>query len=228
MRICNYCNIKFYGSGRQFGAHKTNCKENPKWEEIHQKQIDSITLPRIKFKEYCKKCGSKYFVLATESEHRLGKYHKTCSKQCAKANNQRYDRTTGNCLYCNKKFDINSKWNKKYCNSKCQQEFNYILNIKNWKDKKIIGGNGPDFERQCKFIRRYIFEKFDNKCSECGWNKINTFTGKIPLQIHHIDGNSRNHSENNLQLLCPSCHSLTQFFGSKNNGNGRKRRYLKK
>jgi len=47
------------------------------------------------------------------------------------------------------------------------------------------------------------------------------------LQIHHIDGNYLNSSEENLILLCPSCHSLTETYGSKNKGHGRKNRHNK-
>lgn len=69
-----------------------------------------------------------------------------------------------------------------------------------------------------------MFEKYDNKCSICGWNDINEYTGKIPLQIDHIDGDYTNSIEENLRLLCPNCHSLTENYGSRNKGNGRKYR----
>jgi len=52
------------------------------------------------------------------------------------------------------------------------------------------------------------------KCEECGvveWN------GKpISLQLHHIDGNRKNNSLENLQILCPNCHTQTDNYGSKN------------
>ena len=52
-------------------------------------------------------------------------------------------------------------------------------------------------------------------------------TNKCPLQIHHIDGNYKNNSEENLELLCPNCHSLTHNYGTLNKGNGRDYRYKK-
>lgn len=61
-----------------------------------------------------------------------------------------------------------------------------------------------------------MLKKHDYKCEKCGWGEINPFTNKTPLQIHHIDGNSLNNKEENLQLLCPNCHSLTENFGSRN------------
>ena len=56
----------------------------------------------------------------------------------------------------------------------------------------------------------------DNKCQICGWNKINPVTGLVPLEIHHIDGNYLNNAKDNLQVLCPNCHSLTPNFKSLN------------
>lgn len=56
----------------------------------------------------------------------------------------------------------------------------------------------------------------NNSCELCGWNKINTYTNKVPLQIHHLDGDCKNNRPENLQLLCPNCHSLTENFGSRN------------
>lgn len=38
----------------------------------------------------------------------------------------------------------------------------------------------------------------------------------IPLELHHIDGDRTNHKLNNLQLLCPNCHSQTETFRGKN------------
>lgn len=36
------------------------------------------------------------------------------------------------------------------------------------------------------------------------------------MQLHHIDGNPKNHLLNNLQMLCPNCHSQTENFTAKN------------
>ena len=70
-------------------------------------------------------------------------------------------------------------------------------------------------------LRRYIFEKFENKCCLCGWSEINPYTNTLPLEIDHIDGNSENNSEDNLRLICPNCHSLTKTYRGANKGNGR-------
>lgn len=70
-------------------------------------------------------------------------------------------------------------------------------------------------------LRKYIFNKYDSKCCKCGWTAVNPYTKSIPLEVDHIDGNSNNNSENNLQLLCPNCHSLTSTYRGANRGHGR-------
>lgn len=51
---------------------------------------------------------------------------------------------------------------------------------------------------------------------ECCHNK--EWNGKkIPLEVHHIDGDSTNNELDNLQLLCLNCHAQTDNFRSSNN-----------
>ena len=72
-----------------------------------------------------------------------------------------------------------------------------------------------------------MLEKVNYKCEKCGWGVENPYTHKIPLQIHHLDGNSLNNNEDNLQVLCPNCHTLTENFGSRNKNapNGKSKYY---
>lgn len=44
-------------------------------------------------------------------------------------------------------------------------------------------------------------------CEECGWSKISS-DGRIPLELDHINGDSRDNRFENLRILCPNCHSL--------------------
>ncbi len=73
-------------------------------------------------------------------------------------------------------------------------------------------------------IKRYLREKFENKCCICGWSEVNPKTGKVPLVADHIDGNWRNNTETNLRLICPNCDSLSPTYGALNKGNGRAHR----
>ena len=61
-------------------------------------------------------------------------------------------------------------------------------------------------------VRNYLLEKVNYKCEICGWGEKNPITGKVPLEIHHKDGNRNNNIEENFQVLCPNCHALTPNY----------------
>lgn len=62
-----------------------------------------------------------------------------------------------------------------------------------------------------KLLRKLIAEGYKvYKCDVCG---VSEWCGKpITLQLHHIDGDHLNNSLENLQVLCPNCHSQTSNF----------------
>ena len=122
-----------------------------------------------------------------------------------------------NCLHC--KGEIKRG---KYCSNQCQKDYEYESYILRWKAGLESGMQG--LYSISRHIKRYLFEKYSNKCAECSWSKINTYSGKIPLEVEHIDGNYENNKEDNLTLLCPNCHSLTPTYKFLNAGNGRKHR----
>ena len=78
------------------------------------------------------------------------------------------------------------------------------------------------------YIKKYLREKFGDKCVLCAWSKINPKTGRVPLVADHIDGNWRNNIESNLRLLCPNCDLLSPTYAGLNRGHGRKNRVLSK
>lgn len=135
-----------------------------------------------------------------------------------KAEHFNKDKNVRYCIVCNAKLPSE---NKKFCSYKCQQEYAYTTYINRWKQGLESGTKGSD--QISNYIRRYLFNKFNSKCCKCGWNEINPYSGLIPLQIHHIDGNCLNNSENNLELLCPNCHSLTENYGNLNEHSNRSR-----
>lgn len=122
------------------------------------------------------------------------------------------------CRNCNK--EIKNK--NKYCSVKCQKEYEYMNFIKKWKEGETSGMRG---EYQLSMhIKTYLLQKYNNQCARCGWGETNQYTGKIPLEIEHIDGNYKNNKEENLIVLCPNCHSLTSTYKGANYNHGRKTR----
>ena len=124
------------------------------------------------------------------------------------------------CLKCGEESHRTPNSLGKFCSVKCATEYKYKQSIRAWKEGRV---SGTSCYNCSDFVRKYLFDKYHSKCQVCGWGEVNSFTGKVPLQVHHIDGNSCNNREENLQLLCPNCHSLTENFGSrnKNASNGR-------
>jgi 5-methylcytosine-specific restriction endonuclease McrA len=61
---------------------------------------------------------------------------------------------------------------------------------------------------------------------KCGWKERHNLTGNVPIQLEHKDGDSNNNKIDNLELLCPNCHSLTDTFGYLNKGRGRNERKM--
>lgn len=114
------------------------------------------------------------------------------------------------CLMCNKRTKCNKS---RFCSQKCFKYYQYLDYIVKWKNNEVDGLSGMGVANP---IRTYLFNKYNSKCQLCGWNKINPVTKLIPLEVHHIDGNYLNTKENNLQLLCPNCHALTENFKALN------------
>ena len=132
-------------------------------------------------------------------------------------------RPRAKCLNCGKE---TARPGYKYCSNICQINYQYFAQIKKWKAGKYNGLNALGMVS--RHVKKYLREKFDNKCCLCGWAKVNPRTKQVPLVADHIDGNWRNNTENNLRLICPNCDSLMPTYAGLNRGNGRKSRVLSK
>lgn len=118
------------------------------------------------------------------------------------------------CLNCGKELEGRKKSKNIFCDCTCQHEYEYKEYIRRWKNGEENGLNGE--YGISNHIKHYLFEKHNCKCEKCGWGEINEFTGTIPLEVHHIDGDYTNNKEENLQVLCPNCHSLTKTYKNHN------------
>jgi hypothetical protein len=53
-----------------------------------------------------------------------------------------------------------------------------------------------------------------NRCEQCG---ITEWQGRpLSMALHHLNGDGRDNRLENLQLLCPNCHSQTDTFAGRN------------
>lgn len=120
------------------------------------------------------------------------------------------------CRNCGKEC---SRPEKFYCNNTCHQRHLHEQWVLRWKAGEENGRSGK--QSISAHIRKYLHEKHDSQCEQCGWGQTHPMTGLVPLTIDHTDGDWTNNQESNLKLLCPNCHSLTPTYGSLNRGRGR-------
>jgi hypothetical protein len=163
---------------------------------------------------YCKNCG----------EEILNRGIDFCSQSCsAKFWNpkKRSKRKNLKCQCCDK--SLHGRQGRKFCSIECNKKYKNDSWIKAWKSGEKLGFSGEAFTI-APAIRRYLFDKYDHKCCKCGWNEVNLTTNKIPLQVNHLDGNPSNNKEENLELICPNCHSLTSNFMALNKNSCRTNR----
>lgn len=170
----------------------------------------------------CPACGD-----AIPFEKRSNKF---CNRSCAaKHNNLGVARNVSpesriitGCAFCGANISRRTRYDLIFCNNKCSAEYRHKEFITKW-----LAGKETGTKKSGGFsshLKKYLLEKHQGQCSQCGWHELNPYTNKAPLEIHHKDGNSQNNTEENLVLLCPNCHSLTSTYRALNAGHGRKER----
>jgi hypothetical protein len=141
--------------------------------------------------------------------------NKFCSQSCSASNNNKGVRRHGGdprpCAKCG-----TPTRNPRYCSIKC-----YSFDIEGWLKGEVDGGNSGKLGGCKSPIREYLRTECGNKCTKCGWNEVHPITGKVPLEVNHIDGNAHNNRRENLEVICPNCHSLTPNFRGLNKKSSR-------
>ena len=153
------------------------------------------------FYEYCDK---KFEVSKTDAR-------KYCSQSCAaKVNNAKRYNTDPSKLKIAR--DISEFNNKKYEGLSISEKIS-----RRWNDKLILEDFSTlSFQR----IRRRVILEQDGKCVKC--NISEWFGKKISLELEHKDGNHHNNKRENLEALCPNCHSITDTWRGRNIKNRRR------
>jgi len=173
---------------------------------------DSLRKPPVTRSCLNRSCAKAFQVKGHETK-------KYCGSSCAAyINNLQRPRRTPQCLVCN---NFTKRLVYKYCSLKCQSTHRYNQYIDRWKQGLETGVIGITTKTISAHLRRYLQNKYGDKCSVCGWNQKNPTTNVVPLEIDHVDGNADNNVEENLRLICPNCHSLSSNFRNLNKGHGR-------
>lgn len=177
---------------------------------------NSIRVKMGKLKISFKKLNPKAVKLCVECGNTIiNDGLKFCSNSCsASYNNKLRIKNLKSCLNCKKDTS-----NKKFCSHNCESNYNLA--------QLILLVESGDKTLSSYVYKKYLIYKHGEKCMECGWCEINPVSGKVPIELEHIDGNAENNSLDNLKLLCPNHHSLTPTYKALNKGNGRHTRMIR-
>ena len=105
------------------------------------------------------------------------------------------------------------KMNIEYAGNKGSKGIKKSPNYKT-AEEYIQGSCVKSHKLKLKLIRDGVKEA---KCELCGvseWQGV-----KLPLELHHINGNHYDNVFSNLQILCPNCHSIQKGNAGVNAGN---------
>jgi hypothetical protein len=137
---------------------------------------------RVVAESNCKICKNNFSHISSRSN--IAKY---CSRKCYYISQKHKGSVEKNCKHCGVKFLTSPSKKKMFCSKTCVNK----PKINNW---------NPSFSavRKNMLARNLVI-----KCERCGFDKIKEILG-----IHHKDRNRKNNSMDNLEVLCPNCHSI--------------------
>lgn len=121
-----------------------------------------------------------------------------CSKECSGL--FRSSKVKVICSHCDKPLlrmpsEIKkSDSGKFFCNKSCFASYSNLGKVRNWKD----GASS---------YRERALRELPNKCNRCGYKEYT----KV-LEVHHKDHDRANNSLNNLEVLCPTCHTVEHLI----------------
>lgn len=213
VKVCAVCKTAFFDpkhpkkilcSRKCAGIHKRTVpfKKCPKCNKAHRKPgvycsflcarkagaFDNGIRIRTRYARRCEVCNSEFETVPTSSKQYC------CSRRCSFKRRKKQPESRI-CLFCKNVYVVNRK-KQKYCSKKCAGRHYSSLKIKKYGYQTIPQGH-----------RQKTRELFGNRCVRCQW-------GNVPeiLELHHKDRNRKNNNLKNIELLCPTCHSLEHYY----------------
>lgn len=144
------------------------------------------SMPPERIKSICVICNNEF-------EHKLCRANKAkyCSRKCYHKGQVNKGTIKTNCPICKKEYLMSPSriGIRKSCSRTC-----YAILKKQETNVPISSNNFRKF-----WLRRGMILK----CERCGYQECENILG-----IHHKDRNRENNTKENLEVLCPNCHSL--------------------
>lgn len=130
----------------------------------------------------CVVCNAGFRVTSTRSES--AKY---CSNLCKGRAMKGRGSVRHECTHCHAEFWDSPSKNRKYCSRACVNKASKTI----WR---------PTFTAARDNIKR---NSRLTRCERCGYDEYPEILG-----VHHKDRNRENNTPDNLEVLCPNCHSV--------------------
>jgi hypothetical protein len=136
-------------------------------------------------------------------------------------------------IYCSRKCANSRVWSDESKKKRSDALKKFIADNPEWKEKQaatiqartevlketlfnkglanFLAGNIKDRS----IVRKWLIKTRGEQCECC--NHLPEWNGKyLALQVHHVNGKNKDNRPNNLQLLCPNCHTQTDTFAGRN------------
>jgi hypothetical protein len=163
--------------------------------------------PRRLVAHICDHCRGRFF--APKHTH-----SQCCSKVCSSLTRQR--RVKLICAQCGTGFEralckiTGSKSGLQFCTRLCKDTAQRLEGLE---------ALHPPHYGTAGYNKDQLIRARGHQCQTC--SNVEWLSRPIPLEVHHVDGDSSNNADNNLRLLCLNCHGQTLSWRGRNKGRGR-------
>lgn len=207
--LCTGCGISFKKCA--WRAKRTSKHYCTRYCRFHHEKS------RAWVKVVCKCCGVSFEKKTLEVQKTTNNF---CSSSCAaKYAHRNRTKVISHSCFCGKK---KPNHRTTFCSIRCANSYAKQQLTEQWLKGLISGNNRAGRPRT--FVKEYLISIRGERCESCGWEDRHPITGKVPIQLDHIDGNYKNTVVANLRLLCPNHHSLTNTYMGLNKGRGRSKK----
>ena len=161
----------------------------------------------------CPKCGKEF------DDYSKWGPKKFCSRQCANSRVRTDEIKNKISNGVKKHIEKNGTYNWLLSLSEAEKE-EYLNKRRLERDQALLE---MDFSQVSEFsIKKRIVLEQNGKCNRCGLDSWLEYP--ISLELEHKDGNNQNNNRENLECLCPNCHSLTNTWRGRNKSGIRKQK----
>jgi hypothetical protein len=205
MKICLWDDCSAETSNPKFCSLSCGTKYQRKYNDIWSKEY----APRE-----CLECGNLFDITSRNTKKVF------CTRSCSARYNNKM-RSKGDSKECER---CSAPTKNRFCSQNCSAKSIREEKIQSWLSGEW---NGSAKHGLSASVRTYMIELSGNRCTSptCavpgGFAEVNPVTGRVPLEVDHIDGNCYNNKKENLMVVCPNCHALTPTYRALNKNSGR-------